>query len=505
MLTLSLFIIAVLCILLSIVLKDKPFIFLFLPGLALIQFVFDHFENDPSLPLIQGTFFVTLTAALVISFLKSAFWRYAGLLIVLLFVVPVGAKANFGSFEVVWSVNLLLLTIISSSIPFLSSFFLRLIKTAGPQEKSENWIALLIAAPVFMFANFQASLFGVFLMFFSWLISAMTKRSELHGFLAFGGLIISSTLIYASGQTLVNTNYLAGNWWMGISAGLGAMGWFGLLSEKRIKFLHLLFLLILLNVLVLFGFVNEHFGGLTALVGILIGLGIGLWLPKNSKQFFSSLALPLVMIIMIPVHEIILRPKTVVKKSVVEKEQTEQGQPEKKTINLPAFETNEKHNGTWKSIAAYSSLNFELGPEGSKTQGAFKALDVRMKLDETGLLKELKVKLNSKDLTTFNDLRDESVLGDGYIKADKFPQISYQSKSIQRKGDRYVVTGELEFLGLIKQVDLEMKCIAEKDVDGKNVLVFVGNAELNRTFFGMKSDAKIGDVVHLDFEITLNH
>jgi polyisoprenoid-binding protein YceI len=113
--------------------------------------------------------------------------------------------------------------------------------------------------------------------------------------------------------------------------------------------------------------------------------------------------------------------------------------------------------------------------------------------------------LNSKDLTTFNDLRDESVLGDGYIKADKFPQISYQSKSIQRKGDRYVVTGELELLGFKKQVDLEMKCIAEKKVDGKSVLVFVGNGELNRTFFGMKSDSKIGDVVHLDFEITLNH
>jgi polyisoprenoid-binding protein YceI len=455
--------------------------------------------------MIQFTFLGALGLALLANMLNGNIWRLSGLIIILLFAIPIGAKANFASFEIVWSVNLLLLAVAGALIPFISSLISRILFPADSSENTETWIALISVAPMFMFANFQASLFGVYLVFFSWLIAAMARRSVKQSLLAFGGVIIASGLIYASGQSLVSTAYLAGNWWMGFAAGIGAQGWYGLIDSKRLKFLHLLLLLVLLNACVLFGFVNEHFGGLTTLVGILIGLGVGLWLPQNSKQSFSTLVLPLVMILLIPVHENILKPKTVVKKSVVEKEQTEQGQPEKKAIDLPAFETNEKHSGTWKSISAYSSLNFELGPEGSKTQGAFKAVDVRMKLDETGLLKKLKVKLNSKDLTTFNNLRDESVLGDGYIKADKFPQISYQSKSIQREGDRYIVTGELEFLGLKKQVDLEMKCIAEKDVDGKSVLVFVGNAELNRTFFGMKSDAKIGDVVHLDFEITLNH
>jgi polyisoprenoid-binding protein YceI len=501
----SLLIIAALSFILTLFLKNKRFIFLLLPGVALTHFALDYFESDPSVPMIQITFLAALGLALLTNAINGKIWRFSGLIIAMVFAIPIGAKANFGSFELVWSSDLLLLSVFGAAIPLVSALISGKLFPAGSSDSAETWIALLLASPMFMFANFQASLFGAYLLFFSWLIAAIAKRSVMHSSISFGGMIIICALIYASGQSLVSTAYLAGNWWMGFAAGMGAMGWFGLLDSKRFKFLHLLFLLVLLNAFVLFGFVNEHFGGLTALVGALVGLGVGLWLPNNSKQSFSALVLPLVLILLIPVYENILKPKTVVKKSVVEREQTEQSQTEKKAIDLPSFETNAKHGGTWKSLAAYSSLNFELGPKGSKTQGAFKTVNVRMNLDDSGFLKELKVNLNSKDLTTFNDLRDESVLGDGYIKADKFPQISYQSKSIQRKGDRYVVTGELELLGFKKQVDLEMKCIAEKDVDGKNVLVFVGNGELNRTFFGMKSDSKIGDVVHLDFEITLNH
>lgn len=505
MLTFSLIIIAALSFLLTLVLRDKPFVFLLLPGVAFTHLVLEKFDEDPSVPMIQFTLLGAIGLSFLASMLNRKIWRFSGLIITLLFAIPIGAKANFASFEIVWSLNLFLLAIVGALIPFISSLVSRILFPAHPSEKTETWIALISVAPMFMLANFLASLFGVYLLFFSWLIAAMANNSIKQSLHAFGGIIIACALIYASGQSLVSTNYIAGNWWMGFIAGIGALGLYGLFDAKRFKFLYLLFILVLLNTCILFGFVNEHFGGLTALVGILIGLGVGFWLPQNSKQTFSALVLPLVIILLIPVHENILKPKTVVKKSVVEKEQSEQGQTEKKAMDIPAFETNEKHSGTWKSIAAYSSLNFELGPEGSITEGAFKEVDVRMKLDETGLLKELKVKLNSKDLTTFNDLRDESVLGDGYIQADKFPNISYQSKSIQREGDRYIVTGDLEFLGLKKQVDLELKCIAEKNVDGKSVLVFVGNGELNRTFFGMKSDSKIGDVVHLDFEITLNH
>ncbi len=496
---------AALSFLLTFFLRKGAYFLLVLPGLVFVHFFTKPFSDDPSAPMIQITLLSMLVFAALAAFLKQAAFRYAGLLLALLAVVPVGAKVTFGTFEIDWSFSLMALAIYGAVIPFGAAIATKFLGNKQAEKNvGEQWASLLLLAPVLMFANFQATIFGVFLVLISWYVSAIAKRSEQQIFLSLGALFVAFGMLYATQQTLVSQSFLAGNWWMGLVAGFAALGWYRhQATGMNTHVMQLILVLVVLFGLISLGILNEHFGGLTALSGVIIGAGIALWVPGKKAESFSLFAIPLILVASIPVFESVLKPEVVEKKSLVEQEQTPKDAPKKDVLDRESFALNADHAGKWKSIAEFTSLNFELGPEGSRTQGAFKKVDVSMDLSEAGAISKLEVAIRSKDLTTFNDLRDESVLGDGYIKSAKFPAIHFSGKTFTVKADRTEVSGELEFMGVKKAVTVLLKCIAEKEVDGKKALVFVGRSSLNRTDFGMKSDAKIGDVVDLTFELTL--
>ncbi len=182
---------------------------------------------------------------------------------------------------------------------------------------------------------------------------------------------------------------------------------------------------------------------------------------------------------------------------------SESNQAEKKSdvLEIPAVQLDNSWEGTWKSVSESSKLEFELGPEGGKTQGAIKEARVTMKLDKDGNPTELVVKMKTSNVTTFNDLRDESVLGEGYLNAEKYPKISYSSSKIEKQNDRFLIEGTLDFLGQSHSVSLEAKLAAKGEKNGKKYVVLVGKSLVDRTKHGMESDAKIGDLVEVNFEV----
>ncbi|MNY02037.1 hypothetical protein D3C86_1345940 [compost metagenome] len=175
----------------------------------------------------------------------------------------------------------------------------------------------------------------------------------------------------------------------------------------------------------------------------------------------------------------------------------------KDVMDIPAIALTDGDAGAWKSVAANSKLEFEVGPPASRTAGAIKEFKVDLQLDKAGVLNSIEVEMKSSSLTTFNDIRDESVLSNEFINSEKFPKITYKSKKIQKVGEDYKVTGDLEFVGTKVEVVSNLRFVSKINKDGKEMLVFVGKLVVDRTKHSMTSDSKIGDLVDVTFEVAL--
>lgn len=159
--------------------------------------------------------------------------------------------------------------------------------------------------------------------------------------------------------------------------------------------------------------------------------------------------------------------------------------------------------GKWKIDETASKIFFELGPQGGRTKGEFQKVKGKFSVKEELSDTEISVVMPVANITTFNSMRDESLLEEEYLHEEKHPELSFDSKKFTKKGDAYEVEGEFTLLGITKPIDLTLKLVGVGEKDGKEIMVLWGKASLNRTDYGMVSSAKIGDVVDFHFEVQL--
>jgi polyisoprenoid-binding protein YceI len=150
-----------------------------------------------------------------------------------------------------------------------------------------------------------------------------------------------------------------------------------------------------------------------------------------------------------------------------------------------------------------SLINFSLGPKGGKTEGEIKNFSGTVKIDEKTGSSSFNVILPVKNLTTSNDLRDESLMEKTYFNVVKYPKMTYKSKKLAKIDDYYELDGEFTLLGVTKPLKLKIKYSGSIDKEGVKVPVFIGKAALDRTKFGMSPDSKEGNLVEFDLRIEL--
>ncbi len=150
-----------------------------------------------------------------------------------------------------------------------------------------------------------------------------------------------------------------------------------------------------------------------------------------------------------------------------------------------------------------SIINFSLGPKGGKTEGEIKNFSGTVKIDEKTGSSSFNVTLPVKNLTTSNDLRDESLMEKTYFNVVKYPKMTYKSKKLAKIDDYYELDGEFTLLGVTKPLKLKIKYSGSIDKEGVKVPVFIGKAALDRTKFGMSPDSKEGNLVEFDLRIEL--
>jgi polyisoprenoid-binding protein YceI len=150
-----------------------------------------------------------------------------------------------------------------------------------------------------------------------------------------------------------------------------------------------------------------------------------------------------------------------------------------------------------------SLINFSLGPKGGKTEGEIKNFSGTVKIDEKTGSSSFNVILPVKNLTTSNDLRDESLMEKTYFNVVKYPKMTYKSKKLSKIDDYYELDGEFTLLGVTKPLKVKIKYSGSIDKEGVKVPVFIGKAALDRTKFGMSPDSKEGNLVEFDLRIEL--
>lgn len=462
------------------------------------------FAADASLPLIHLSLIALVLNAFIFSFFQSKWVKYGGLVATMFALLPIGANVNYFDFEISWSINTALLPFLGALIPFLSKLKAHYAEKwfAGNGAQFEIAVQLLYTGLLIFAATFIAGYFGVFLVGIGWLASGLVFKDSraLNGSLVFISLAWVFYLVKST--ELAPDALLRGNLFLGIFAGASMIPWMQSYTSKSTRVL----LSVLLPMLVLVGLVclgifNQNFGGIPVIVGALIGSSIVLLVTNSSV--FSFVGLPFMLIGLSQPFVQLLTPEKLVSKSMLTIEPTNEIPKESYFSSAKAIPLSAENAGKWKSKLANSKVTFELGPDGNKTEGAFTDYEVTLAIDEKGKPTNLAVALKLTSLTTFNDLRDESVLGADYIDAEKNESASYSSTNIQAEGDHFIVSGNLSFLGITESIPLTIKFLAATKKGGKDFLVFIGESTVDRTAHGMKSDAKIGDNVKVSFEIAL--
>jgi polyisoprenoid-binding protein YceI len=124
----------------------------------------------------------------------------------------------------------------------------------------------------------------------------------------------------------------------------------------------------------------------------------------------------------------------------------------------------------------------------NKVTGIFHDFSGTIQFDEKDVTKSSingAIKVSTVD--TNNENRDNDLrTSDGLFEAAKFPEITFQSKKIVKKGDGYVCTGTLTIHGVPKDIDLVATVSGPiKDLGGNSRIGVEATGTINRQDFGL--------------------
>jgi polyisoprenoid-binding protein YceI len=166
---------------------------------------------------------------------------------------------------------------------------------------------------------------------------------------------------------------------------------------------------------------------------------------------------------------------------------------------------------TWRVDAAHSKVQFTISHMViSEVTGRFKDFDVT--ITNTGndfANSKVNAIIKTASISTDNDKRDVHLKSGDFFDAEKFPEITFVSKSfVKTEKDVYKITGDLTMHGITKSVVLNAKLSGEmKDPWGNSMSAFKATTSLSRKDFGIVWNKTLeagGFLVGENVDITIN-
>jgi polyisoprenoid-binding protein YceI len=166
----------------------------------------------------------------------------------------------------------------------------------------------------------------------------------------------------------------------------------------------------------------------------------------------------------------------------------------------------------WNVDSSHSGINFSVRHMVvSKVRGRFTKYDVELSLDSEDLTRStVQASIDAASIDTGVAQRDEHLRSADFFDTQKYPELRFQSKRIERVDDeRYHVVGDLTIRDATRELVLDVEYGGRaKDPWGNERVGFVAKATLDRKDFGLgwnqlleTGGVLVGDRIDLDLEI----
>jgi polyisoprenoid-binding protein YceI len=124
----------------------------------------------------------------------------------------------------------------------------------------------------------------------------------------------------------------------------------------------------------------------------------------------------------------------------------------------------------------------------SDVEGSFGEFSGKIELDGTDVA-QLKASgvVKAASINTENKDRDAHLRSPDFFDAAKYPEITFQSRNVEKRGGQYVLLGDLTMHGVTKEIPLTITMAGPiADMMGKSRIAVKASATINRQDFGVK-------------------
>jgi polyisoprenoid-binding protein YceI len=152
----------------------------------------------------------------------------------------------------------------------------------------------------------------------------------------------------------------------------------------------------------------------------------------------------------------------------------------------------------------HSSVNFAVAHMGVSTVlGRFTSFEGKIVYDDKDITKSsVNVTIKTASINTDVTARDNDLRSANYFDVEKFPEITFQSKSVEKKGNDLVAHGTLTIRGVSKDVDIPFELKGPADAGRGKVMGAHGSLTVKREDFGVgKASPMIGGDIKIDLYV----
>jgi polyisoprenoid-binding protein YceI len=145
----------------------------------------------------------------------------------------------------------------------------------------------------------------------------------------------------------------------------------------------------------------------------------------------------------------------------------------------------------------------------SKVRGKFTDFSVDIVYDERDVTKSsVNVVIKAGSINTGIDARDKHLRTADFFDVENFPEITFQSKRIEKKGKQFIAHGTFTMHGVTKEIAIPFTITGVSKIPGtdKTNLGVAVNLKINRQDYGIKwkhssSPNFVGDVVEIELNL----
>ena len=152
-------------------------------------------------------------------------------------------------------------------------------------------------------------------------------------------------------------------------------------------------------------------------------------------------------------------------------------------------------HAAWQVDAAHTEVNFSINHFFTPVTGSFGAFDIDLAYDaESPENSSVTATIDVSSIDTGNDQRNGHLRSPDFFDAEKFPNITFASKSAAATEEGLVFTGDLTIRDVTKEIELPVKLLGTKEIPeemqaglggSKRVAGFAASTTLDRNAYGV--------------------